>query len=407
MSIVLVIGATGKVGRHVVTGLLERGAEVRALVRHPLTASLPDAVTVVEGALEDPATVATAAAGSDAAFLLWPSFDAAGAQAVVDGIAAHAGHLVYLSAARLQHDETGVIEGVWADVEHAVERSDVTRTFVRAGGFAANTLEWAEQIRAGDTVRIPHPDAGRSLVHERDIAEVAVRALLDRELAGRSVAVTGPEVLTQREQVAAIGAAVGRDLRVESQPHEEARRQYAAIMGEQHADRALAHWATLVDAPERATRDVERVTGHPARAFADWAREHAEEFTRLSTAEVARAYADGFRTGHPERAMRLLAPDVVRVAPLESGGRPVELRGLHAIAQNAERQSEGVTMDAVEVDEPLIGEDQFATRFTFSETMRATGAPRTTIKLSLCTVKASRIIREEIFYFTSAGAGRR
>lgn len=278
MSIVLVTGATGKVGRHVVTGLLERGADVRALVRRPLTAGLPDAVAVVEGALEDPAAVATAAAGTDAAFLLWPTFDARGADAVVDALAAHAGHLVYLSAARLQHDGAGVVEGVWAEVEHAIERSGATWTFVRAGGFAANTLEWAEQIRAGDTVRIPHPDAARSLVHERDIADVAVRALLERDLAGRPVAVTGPEVLTQREQVAAIGAAIGRGLRVQVEPPEEARRRYAAVMGE-HADAALAHWATLVEAPERATGDVERVTGHPARSFADWAREHAADFT--------------------------------------------------------------------------------------------------------------------------------
>lgn len=285
--VVLVIGATGKVGRHVVTGLLERGADVRALVREPLTAGLPDAVTVVQGALEDPAAVATAAAGAEAAFLLWPSFDAAGADAVVDAVAAHAGHLVYLSAARLQHDESGVMEGVWADVERAVERSGVTWTFVRAGGFAANTLEWTEQIRAGDTVSIPYPDAARSLVHERDIADVAVRALLERDLAGRSLAVTGPEVLTQREQVAAIGAAIGRELRVRPQPPEEARRQYTALMGEEHAGSAVAHWATLVAAPERVTGDVEQVTGHPARAFADWAREHAADFTRGSAAEVA------------------------------------------------------------------------------------------------------------------------
>ena len=288
MSTILVTGATGKVGRHVVTGLLEHGADVRALVRHPLTAGLPDAVAIVEGALEDPAAVATAAAGTDAVFLLWPTFDARGAGAVVDALAARAGHLVYLSAARLQHDETGVIEGVWADVERAIERSGATWTFVRAGGFAANTLEWAEQIRVGDTVRIPHPDAARSLVHERDIADVAVRALLERDLAGRSVAVTGPEVLTQREQVAAIGAAIGRELRVEAQPPDEARRTYTTMMGEQGADAALAHWATLVEAPERATTDVERVTGHPARPFADWAREHAEDFTRSPTTPSTR-----------------------------------------------------------------------------------------------------------------------
>ncbi len=294
---VLVVGATGRVGRHVVAGLLERGGRVRALVRQPRTAGLPDEVDVVEGDLERPATVAAAARGADAAFLLWPGFSAAGAAAVVDALARHVPHVVSLSAARLQHDQDGAMEGVWADVEALVEASGASWTFVRAGGFAANTLEWAEQIRAGDTVRIPFPDAARSLVHERDIADVAVRALTDPGLAGRALAVTGPEVLTQRDQVRAIGAAIGRDLQVRPLPIEATRREYAAAMGADHADAAIAYWATLADAPERATRDVEEVTGRPGRTFAEWARDHAGAFAHRSAAGLTEAGA----TRVPER----------------------------------------------------------------------------------------------------------
>jgi uncharacterized protein YbjT (DUF2867 family) len=315
-----VIGATGKVGRHVVARLLEEDARVRALVRHPLTAGLPREVSVIQGDLERPETVAKAAEGADVAFLLWPSFSAAGASEVVTELARHVSHVVYLSAARLQHGE-GAFEGVWSDVERLIEASGVGWTFVRAGGFAANTLEWADQIRAADAVRIPYPNAARSLVHERDVADVAVRALVDPGLAGRAFAVTGPEVLTQREQVRAIGAAIGRELRVEEQPADVARREYEAVMGAEFADGAIAHWATLVDAPERATDDVERVTGRPARTFAEWARDHADDFARRSTAELADAHAIGFRTGQIDQATGLLAPDSVRVAARETDRR--------------------------------------------------------------------------------------
>lgn len=51
---VLVIGATGRTGRHVVDGLLERGITVRALVRTPMLAGLPAQVEVVQGDLDDP-----------------------------------------------------------------------------------------------------------------------------------------------------------------------------------------------------------------------------------------------------------------------------------------------------------------------------------------------------------------
>jgi uncharacterized protein YbjT (DUF2867 family) len=284
---VLVIGATGKVGRHVVSGLLADGVRVRALVRHPLTAGLPAEVSIIEGDLDRPETVGVAADGAGAVFLLWPSFSTIGGSEVVTELARHVSHVVYLSAARLQHDDEGAMEGVWSEVEALIEGAGVGWTFLRAGGFAANTLDWADQIRTGDMVRVPFPEAGRSLVHERDIAAVAVRGLVDPGLAGRALTVTGPEVVTQLEQVGAIAAAIGRELRVEEQPADIARRQYEAVMGAEFAGAAIAYWGSLVEAPERATDDVERVTGRPARSFAQWARDHADDFARRSTAELA------------------------------------------------------------------------------------------------------------------------
>jgi uncharacterized protein YbjT (DUF2867 family) len=399
---VLVIGATGRVGRHVVAGLLEHGAAVQALVRHPLTAGLPGEVSIVQGELERPHTVGKAAEGADAAFLLWPSFSAAGASEVVTELARHVPHAVYLSAARLQHDQNGVMEGVWADVERAIERSGMAWTFIRAGGFAANTLGWASQIRAGDEISIPYPRAARSLVHERDIADVAVRGLMVPGHGNEAFAVTGPEVLTQLEQVRAIGEAIGRALRVREQPPDVARREFAAMAGDEYADHAIAHWATLVDAPERATDDVARLTGHPARTFAQWAREHVDDFAPLSSGQVAEKYAAAFRTGQIDRAMSLLSPAFVRVAPLETGGREVELRGTRAVLENAERQNAGVEINAVDVGDPLISGDRFAIRFEFDETDRASGRRQTTTKLSLYTVDAGRIVREEVFYLTPA-----
>ena len=275
---VLVTGATGKVGRHLVAKLLERGVDVRALARRPTTATLPGEAAVVEGDLQRPETVAAAAEGADAAFLLWPGFSAEGAAEVVEALARRVEHVVYLSAARLQRTDAGPKDGVWADVERLVEDSGVGWTFLRAGGFAANTLEWAGQIRAGDVVRIPYPAAGRSLVHEQDLADVAADVLVKGGPKGQAFALTGPEILTQAEQVGEIGEAIGRPLHAEELPPDAARRELERAMGRKFAESSVAYWSTLVEAPERVTDDVTQVTGHKPRSFARWARDHVDDF---------------------------------------------------------------------------------------------------------------------------------
>jgi uncharacterized protein YbjT (DUF2867 family) len=261
---VLVTGATGNIGRHVVSGLREQGVAVRAMTRHPT------ADGEVAGDLTNPASVARAAADADAVFLLWPFLPSDGADAVASAI----GHspVVYVSAMSAPQG------GVWAEVEAAVRRAGDRWTFLRPGGFATNTLEWAPAIRAGGPVPMPYPRASRSLIHERDIAEVAVRALTDAGHAGRTYVLTGPSALTMAEQVTIIGDAVGRRPYAVEQPVDEYRAALAAVTGEAFADGALRYWAGLVDEPEPVTRTVAEVLGRPARTFREWAADHADDF---------------------------------------------------------------------------------------------------------------------------------
>lgn len=270
---ILVTGATGKVGRHVVDGLLARGADVRALVRRPLPGGLPAGVEVVVGDIYDPDAVRRAAAGVDAVFFLWPSFAAEGAEPVVAAMTEQVGRVVYLSALSAAADPASV----WASVERLIAESDSDWTFLRPGGFAANTLGWSEQIRDGGVVRIPSPKAGRSLIHEADIAEVAVVALLDPVHVGRTYELTGPEVLTQEEQVATIASVIGTPLRVEEESAAEARRAMLALGADEAlAEASVAYWESLVSNPEPVVPFT--ITGKAARTYRQWVEEHRDEF---------------------------------------------------------------------------------------------------------------------------------
>jgi uncharacterized protein YbjT (DUF2867 family) len=277
-STVLVTGATGKVGR-VLTGLLiEAGHQVRALTRDPATAELPTEVELHTG---DPArsdTVAAAADGADAAFLLWMGFDDAGAAETAAALARHVEHVVYLSAAELQAGREGAKPGVWAGVESALRDSGVSWTFLRAGGFAANALVWAETIREGEPVGMAHPEAIRSSVHEADIAEAAWHCLLDPAHRGKAYEITGPQQLTQRQEAEIIAEVLAAPVRVRKQDSDEAFREVSAFLGADYAATALRYWATLEDEPERVSEDVARITGHPARTFAEWVADHLADF---------------------------------------------------------------------------------------------------------------------------------
>jgi uncharacterized protein YbjT (DUF2867 family) len=268
---VLVTGATGNIGRHVVTGLRERGVDVRAMTRNP------SGDGEIAGDFTDIGSVEKAADGADAVFLLWPFLTPDGADAVASAIGRR--HVVYVSAMSAPQG------GVWGAVEDAVRRSGSPYTFLRPGGFATNTLEWAPAIRAGDPVRMPFPRAARSLIHERDIADVAVHVLLGSGHRGKGYVLTGPSVVTMADQVKIIGDAVGSRPEVVEQPLDEARAAMARWTGDEFADGALRYWAGLVDEPEPVTNTVADLLGRPARTFVQWATDHADDFRPSSGGE--------------------------------------------------------------------------------------------------------------------------
>ena len=101
---ILVSGATGHVGRHLVSQLLRMGAAVRALVRNPDSASLPGDVNVVRGDLSAPDTLDASLEGVEAVYLVWPFPTANAAPAVLDRIRKHARRIVYQSALTVRDD---------------------------------------------------------------------------------------------------------------------------------------------------------------------------------------------------------------------------------------------------------------------------------------------------------------
>ena len=286
MTRVLVLGATGAIGRQVVAQLTAAGADVRAMVRDPDSAGLPPTVQLHRGDLTLPDTLDAPLLGIDAVFLVWTAPPSAAAPAL-ERITRHARRVVYLSApiktphpffqASLPNPSSVLHE----ENERLIQTSGVEWTVLRPGMLASNAVGWwAPQIRNGDIVRWPYLAAPTAPIDERDIAAVAARALLEQGHAGADFVLTGPQSLTQFDQISTIGRAMGRSLRIEELSPDDARREWAPAWPAPVVDMLLKSWAAAVGQPAYVTQTVAEVTGASPRTYFDWARDHAESFRR-------------------------------------------------------------------------------------------------------------------------------
>jgi uncharacterized protein YbjT (DUF2867 family) len=276
---ILVTGATGTVGRQVVSQLLATDVEVRAMTRNPESVALPE-VEVVRGDLTIPETLGPCLDGIDAVFLVW-TVQASAAPIALDQIARYARRIVYLTSPhQTPHplfQQPNPLAALHAEVERLICISGLEWTFLRPGMFAANARSWwATQIRAGNVVRWPYGDAPTAPIHEGDIAAVAVRALLESGHSGAEYVLTGPQSLTQREQVEIIGDVIGRTLRFEEISPEVARRELPFPAGP--LNMLLDAWAAAIGQPALVTSTVAEITGKPARSFHDWVIDNADAF---------------------------------------------------------------------------------------------------------------------------------
>jgi uncharacterized protein YbjT (DUF2867 family) len=275
MTKFLVTGATGNVGRQVVAQLLP--GDVRALTRHPATANLPAEVDVRQGGIED---IETALDGVDAAFLMWPFHSGDPAAAVVDAITRHARRVVFLSSGAVA--DPGNTVGIWhSAVERAIKSSGLEWTIIWPSAFAANTQWWADQIRTGDAVHGVHGSIAAPLLHEADMAAVAVRALTDPGHDHQTYMLTGPEVLSQVDQVRIIGEVLDRPLRWVEETPDEARARLLADddFPDSFVEPLLDGYREMVAKPPiPVTSTVTDVTGRPARAFRQWVADHRADF---------------------------------------------------------------------------------------------------------------------------------
>jgi len=277
---ILVTGVTGQVGGELAKRLVAAGADVRGLTRDASHARAAlHGARAVQGDFDVPSTLAAAFAGAQSAFFVAP---ASPRLAELGGhffeAAKNAGvrHVVIVSSATIQFEPRPAI-GHWHwELEQRLEASGLGWTMLRPGNFASNVLRWVPMIRGQGTVFQPYGDAKSSPIDPHDIAAVAFTALTTPNHEGKRYTLTGPELLSAREQVEKIGKVLGKVIRFIDVPEDGARRgMIGAGMPELMADAVLEVVRASATSGGFKTTTVRDVTGREARSFDDWLRDTA------------------------------------------------------------------------------------------------------------------------------------
>ncbi len=280
---ILVTGATGHVGRHVVQQLVQRGARVRALARTPATAHLPDGVEVVQGDPLDVDALRQAFRGVSTLFLLNAVVADEFTQALITlNVAREAGvkRVVYLSVI---HSDRYVNVPHFAGkfgVERMLEQMGFEATILRPAYFMDNDLSIKDVVLGHGVYPMPIGSRGLAMIDARDIGEIAAIELLARDRAPEGRALTrinlvGPDTLTGDDVARLWSDALGRPIAYggdDTAGFEQNLRQFMpawmAYDMRQMAERFLTDGMVPEDG------DVERLVrllGRPLRAYRDFA----------------------------------------------------------------------------------------------------------------------------------------
>lgn len=269
---IVVTGATGNVGRPLTQALVDAGEQVTAVSRH--AAAMPDGVRHVTADLAEPQGLAPALDGAKALFLLLSGDlhapDARPADIIDLAAAGGIRRVVLLSSQGVATRPLGPSRIAMRALEDALSESGLDWAVLRPGGFASNALAWAESVRTQGAVAAPFGDVGVPVVDPADIAEVAAACLLDDRHAGGTFELTGPEVITPRQQAEAIAAALGSPVPFHELTREEAKAAMTRFVPPELADDTLDIISAPNPAELRISADVERVLGRAPRRFDDW-----------------------------------------------------------------------------------------------------------------------------------------
>ncbi|SCB60904.1 Uncharacterized conserved protein YbjT, contains NAD(P)-binding and DUF2867 domains [Rhizobium aethiopicum] len=280
---ILVTGATGRVGRHLVDQLVQRGAKVRVLTRDASKVEVPDGVEVAEGEMLDIDALRSAFEGVSTLFLLNAVTGDEFTQSIITlNVAREAGieRVVYLSVFGADRAVNVPHFAVKFGAERMLAQMGFSATILRPTYFIDNELMIKDVILGHGVYPMPIGGKGLAMVDARDIAEVAAIELIRRDRATAALPIetinlVGPETLTGIDVAKIWSDLLGRPIVYGGDDPSAFEQSMASFMPKWTAyEMRLMAERYVTDGMIPDASDVERLTnilGRPLRSYHDFA----------------------------------------------------------------------------------------------------------------------------------------
>ena len=282
MSRILVLGASGLLGRHVLDRLVRSQVAVVAGARRPESVQQPDGhhpVPVLHVDYDQPETLRHALSeGVDRLFVLTGGPDGPRHDQTIASLAAESGvrHAVKISALGVHEQGRDPISTWHRAGESAFTRAGLSCSFLRPGALMSNALMWRTSIERDAPIALVAPSLPVACIDPRDIADVAAQLLHHPRPGVTGYPLTGPAAISPAAQVATLARLLDRHVAFQEVTVEQAIHQFIGYgMSGELADAVVA----TMDSPRRGIGHrtyptVQEVLGRAPRSFEDWATDH-------------------------------------------------------------------------------------------------------------------------------------
>ncbi|HKH57579.1 MAG TPA: SDR family oxidoreductase [Rubrobacter sp.] len=282
----LVTGATGKVGSSLLKHLDTANTDLRALVHDESKAqSLRDRdVETVVGDFLEPVSLGTALEGVSTVFLATPIHPEQITQAtnVIEAASASGNdpRIVRLSVHQASHQAPTKISRQHAEIEDTLAASGLTYTLLRPQSYMQNTLMAAPTVASEGKIYQPMKEGRLGMIDARDVGEAAAKVLTEDGHEGKTYTLTGPTTVSFYDVAGVLGEVLGKEVAYVPVPLKRAKeamlqRGIPEWMADALNEYAKAHSEGYSD---WTAEDFERLTGHPATHYEQFASDFEQIF---------------------------------------------------------------------------------------------------------------------------------